>query len=103
MRRRYSLAHLTLSVVVVLCLTLLMVEADAQARIAFMSHRDGNWEIYTINADGRRDTRRLTNNVHDDMDPAWFDPAFAVEVVPFAVAPTGKRFTTWGWLKRVNR
>jgi hypothetical protein len=40
--------------------------------------------------------QRLTNNLHNDTDPAWFDPAFAV-------APAGKKFTMWGWLKQVDR
>ena len=65
-------------------------------RIVFVSERDGNKEIYTINADGRRDPQRLTDNPQADTDPAWVAPAFAV-------APAGKKFTIWGWLKRVNR
>ena len=67
-------------------------------RIAFVSERDGNQEIYVINADGRRDPQRLTKNRHDDIDPAWYDPAFA-----FAVPPAGKKITMWGRLKQVNR
>ena len=66
-------------------------------RIAFVSWRDGNPEIYVMDADGRN-PQRLTNNPHDDFSPAWFGPAFAVEV-----APTGKKITMWGWLKRVDR
>ena len=53
MPRRYNLAHLILSSVVVLVLTPLMVCVDAQARIAFSSKRDGNWEIYVMDADGK--------------------------------------------------
>lgn len=41
-----------------------------QSRIAFRSFRDGNWEIYTMNADGS-EVRRLTNNPASDLDPAW--------------------------------
>ena len=67
-------------------------------RIAFVSERNGNKKIYTINADGRRDLKQLTDNPHDDTDPAWYDPAVA-----FAVAPAGKKFAIWGWLKQVNR
>ena len=67
-------------------------------RIAFVSESDGNNEIYTISVAGRRDLRRLTKNRHDDTDPVWYDPA-----VPFTVAPAGKQFTMWGWLKQVNR
>src|SRR5687767_4885353 len=39
-------------------------------QIAFMSHRDGNWEIYVMNADGS-DSRRLTDNPQGDNSPAW--------------------------------
>ena len=56
-----------------------------------------------MNADGARQVRRRTKDGRDDTDPAWFDSAFAVEVAPFAVSPTGKKFTMWGWLKQVDR
>ena len=39
-------------------------------KIAFHSNRDGNMEIYVINADGSGFTR-LTNNEADDMFPTW--------------------------------
>ena len=39
-------------------------------RIAFASDRDGNWEIYVMNADGTAQTR-LTNDAADDQNPAW--------------------------------
>ena len=65
-------------------------------RIVFVSERDGNKEIYTINAGGRRHPQRLTDNPQADTDPAWCNPAFAV-------TPAAKKFTMWGWLKRVNR
>jgi Tol biopolymer transport system component len=39
-------------------------------KIAFTSDRDGNGEIYSMNADGSGATR-LTNNVALDSDPAW--------------------------------
>ena len=102
MQRRYNLAYFILASVVALVLTPLMVSA-AQAQIAFASNRDGNYEIYVINTEGRRDQRRLTHNNHDDIDPVWFDPTFAVEVAPFAVAPAGKKLTLWGSLKQVNK
>ena len=38
--------------------------------IAFRSRRDGNSEIYVMNADGTNQTR-LTNNRADDDHPAW--------------------------------
>jgi Tol biopolymer transport system component len=40
------------------------------ARIAFASERDGNWEIYTMNADGSQ-PQRLTVNEAQDLDPTW--------------------------------
>ena len=71
-------------------------------RIAFVSDREENDEIYVMDADGGNQ-RRLTNNDRGDRKPAWFGPAFAFEVAPAAVAPAGKTFTIWGWLKQVNR
>ena len=47
-----------------------MVCVDAQAQISFMSHRDGNWEIYVMDADGDSQ-RNLTNNDFDDQSPSW--------------------------------
>ena len=139
MQRRYNLAHFILVNAVVLGLTPLMVDVEAQAQISFVSHRDGNWEIYVMDADGRNpqnltnsdfaewdpswspdskhiaftserdgnreiyvmdadggNPRRLTNNGHRDIAPALFGPAFAV-------SPAGKKITTWGWLKQVDR
>ena len=40
------------------------------ARIAFASYRDGNAEIYAMNANGT-DVIRLTNHSANDHDPAW--------------------------------
>ena len=70
MHRKYNLAHLILASVVVLGLTPLVVSAAPQAQIAFSSDRDGNWEIYVMDADGKNQ-RRLTNNRHDDWFPSW--------------------------------
>ena len=70
MDRRYSLAHFILAIVIVLGLTLLMVCVDAQAQITFVSQRDGNPEIYVMDANGGNQ-RRLTNNRHDDWSPSW--------------------------------
>ena len=70
MERRYSLAHLILAGMIVFGLTLLMVCVDAQAQITFLSHRDGNPEIYVMDADGGNQ-RRLTNNRGWDFSPTW--------------------------------
>ena len=70
MQRRYNLAYFILASVVVLGLTPLVVSAAPQAQIAFSSDRDGNWEIYVMDADGSNQ-RRLTNNRRDDRSPSW--------------------------------
>ena len=44
--------------------------ADDEGKIAFASVRDGNGEIYVMNADGKEVTR-LTNNTAHDMEPAF--------------------------------
>ena len=41
-----------------------------QGRIAFVSNRDGNSEIYVMQADGTGE-RRLTHSSGDDWSPAW--------------------------------
>ena len=40
------------------------------SKIAFQSNRDGNWEIYTMNADGSNQTN-ISNNDFDDGSPSW--------------------------------
>ena len=40
------------------------------AKIAFSTNRDGNFEIYVMNADGSSQTR-LTNNPASEFDPDW--------------------------------
>ena len=95
MQRRYNFAHMILASVVVLVLTLLMVCVDTQARIAFVSHRDGNAEIYVMDADGGN-LQNLTNHPHSDYGPAWLN-------TPFSVSSAGKKFTMWGRLKQVNQ
>ncbi len=39
-------------------------------RIAFMSNRDGNFEIYVMSIDGSNQSR-LTNNIYNDQFPSW--------------------------------
>ena len=67
-------------------------------RIVFVSNPDGkheNYEIYVMDNDGGNQ-QKLTNNPHRDSAPEWLN-------TPFSVAPAGKKFTTWGWLKQVDR
>ena len=40
------------------------------SRIAFATNRDGNWEIYVMNADGS-DPHNVTNNPAIDSHPSW--------------------------------
>src|SRR5215213_219788 len=49
-----------------------MASAATPGKIVFVSNRDGNDEIYVMNADGSGQTRLTTtpNNVAD-RDPAW--------------------------------
>lgn len=42
----------------------------SNTKIAFASNRDGNYEIYVMNADGTG-LLRLTNNPAGDFDPSW--------------------------------
>ena len=70
MQRRYNLTHFLLASVVVLGLTPLMVCVEAQARITFVSERDGNLEIYVMDNDGGN-PRNLTKNPADDRSPSW--------------------------------
>ena len=44
-------------------------------RIAFVSDRDGNPEIYVMDADGGN-PQNLTNNPQNDLQPAWFNSRF---------------------------
>ena len=39
-------------------------------RIAFISNREGNYELYVANADGSR-IARLTDDPGNDFNPAW--------------------------------
>jgi tetratricopeptide (TPR) repeat protein len=65
-------------------------------RLAFMSARDGNWEIYMMNADGSQPTR-LTSNGSNDGLPAWSPDGSTVAFVSdrggawglYAVAASG--------------
>ena len=94
MKRRYNLGNLIVANVVVLLLTPVMVGVDVQAQITFMSHRDGNPEIYVMDADGDN-PQNLTNHPVSDASPAWLNS-------PFSVSPAGKKFRMWGWLKQVD-
>ncbi len=72
-----KIASLAIALLLVACLAVLFVAcggdegaAPAAGRIAFVSERDGNFEVYVMNADGSEQTR-LTNNPADDGGLAW--------------------------------
>jgi TolB protein len=44
--------------------------SGTNGKIAFVSSRDGNYEIYSMNADGSAQTN-LTNNAAGDLAPSW--------------------------------
>ncbi len=70
MQRRYNLAHLILTSVIVLGLIPMMVVVDAQAQITFQSDRDRNYEIYVMDDDGKNQLN-LTNHPDTDVAPSW--------------------------------
>ena len=39
-------------------------------KIAFVSNRNGNYEVYVMNSNGTSHTR-LTNSAGDDVEPVW--------------------------------
>lgn len=68
---------LSVLVAAVMSISLLSLAGPAQAafpgengKIAFTSSRDGNYEIYAMNADGSEQTR-LTDNAASDYAPDW--------------------------------
>ena len=70
MHSKHSFAYSILIWVLVLGLALLMIGVQVGAQIAFVSYRDGNREIYVMEADGGN-PRNLTNNPLRDNNPSW--------------------------------
>jgi dipeptidyl aminopeptidase/acylaminoacyl peptidase len=54
------------------------------SRLSFMSDRDGNREVYVMNANGTGQTN-LTNNVAQDDNPSWGPPDSDGDGVPDSV------------------
>ena len=57
-----------------------MAPAVSGNQIAFMSNRDGSWEIYIMNLDGSG-LKRLTNNAANDGLPTWSPNGRAIAFV----------------------
>ena len=75
MQQRHRRALVVFGILSVPSLTLLMMlaahgQAPRVRKITFVSNRDGNNEIYVMDANGRN-PRRLTNNAAADRTPAW--------------------------------
>ena len=66
--------------------------------ILFQTKRDGNWEIYLMNADGS-DPVNLTNNPFNDEHPAWF----RFDLPTTSISPQDNLITTWGRMKYGNQ
>ena len=73
MQFKKKLVYIVLSCVLMLSGAVILIniqaQAPEQAQIAFYSKRDGNLEVYVMDADGRN-PRNLTNNSEDDREPA---------------------------------
>jgi TolB protein len=63
------------------------VSADG-TKIAFESDRDGNTEIYTMNADGSGPVVRLTNNPDWDYEPEFSPDGTKIAFSVCATPPT---------------
>ncbi|HEY4690083.1 MAG TPA: DPP IV N-terminal domain-containing protein [Anaerolineae bacterium] len=67
---RYALSAILLLALIAGAVTVYAAFPGTNGKIAFDSRRDGNPEIYVMNADGSGQTN-LTNNPANDAVPAW--------------------------------
>lgn len=56
--------------IVILVVSLWLATSPLWGKIVFYSNRDGNYDIYTMNSDGGKQTRLTFNEAHD-IRPAW--------------------------------
>ncbi len=90
-RRAVGLA--TLALLLVGLLTPVLVPAQAvvpgtNGKIVFTSDRSGNFEIYTMNADGSGVTQ-LTNDPGEDREPVWSPDGTRIAFVSFGANVVG--------------
>ena len=64
-----AIAVFAVLIAVIASVGVLTAVPQEHSRIAFHSNRDGNWEIYVMNADGSGQTR-LTDNLAGDGGPS---------------------------------
>ena len=69
------------------------------AEIVFQTDRDGNREIYVMDADGSNPVN-LTNHPADDGAPSWF--RFDTNLLTSVPMPRKALITTWGQIKAVS-
>jgi len=67
---RKMVMHVLLVLLLISLVLVLPAAAAVNGKIAFVSNRDGNKEIYVMNADGT-DQKNLTKNIADDSNPVW--------------------------------
>ena len=60
------------------------------SRIVFLTTRDSDWEIYTMNADGSG-LAKLTSDEGSDQHPSWRP----------AVPPTAVKVDSWGSVETI--
>jgi len=79
---RSLVAAVALLAVALLASTAQAAFPGTNGKIAFVSSRDGNFEIYAMNPDGSGQTR-LTTNPATDFDPAWSPDGRRIAYVGF--------------------
>lgn len=94
MKNKFPILFFLLSLVV--CIPVILADSEVQnnqdgtRKIAFVSKRDGNSEIYTINEDGSG-LNRLTNNKSEDTMPQWSPDGTKI----FYISKNGNKNEIW--------
>ena len=74
MQRKQIPGYIVLACMILLSTVVLLIgvwaQVPQQSQIAFHSDRDGNYEVYVMDANGGN-PRNLTNHPASDYNPAW--------------------------------